>query len=466
MNDDELRVLVKDSLAGRAERLPATPPSWDRVRAGMAGVRRERHRRQAFAALAVAALVAVGVVRLDTGGRRSEPAVPDGPVRSSAVFGGRTVGSLAPDRPFLDAIRRGFVAQDGDHYGARLPDGAAPVDVLVPFAGDVGDVRLVLLEVVLLQGGGLSDQFLWYDAPRGASPQEILAGDEPSMESAEPATSHWAATAGPGTGEGPGTGGFVLLSTADGGDLQLATGPAYAADGRAAWRTRTVPKTSAQHWEVAVPWASPLAPATWFRHSASSWNQLALPVPATLGRTLLADTLPAVHGTPAPPAGLGQVAVLDAQRASGATAADSTRRLLWSGPAGTSTVAVVAVTVPGGAHVVALETERVDGAGTVTDGTVRVVPAGPLEDVALAWVPGDEAPLVRPQEIHLLGPVGAVSAVVTDESGPRTVRLDRGFGRLTVLRPTTVVFRDAAGSTLATTSVPARQDAVAPPDTP
>ena len=468
MNDDELRVLVKDSLADRAERLPAATPPWDRLRAGLVDVRRERHRRQAFAALAVAVLVAVGVVRLDAvGGRRAEPALPDGPLRASAVFGGRTVGSLATDKPFLDAVRRAFVAaKDADYYGSRLPAGATATDVLVPFAGDVGDVRLVLLEVVLLQDAGLVDQFLWFQAPRGAGPAAILAAGPPSMEASDGETSYWAAAGGADQGEGPGTGAFVLLSTADGGDLQLATGPTYAADGRTSWTKRTVPKTSAQHWEVPVPWAYPLAPATWYRHSASSWSRLDLPAPATLGRTLLADTLPAVHGTPAPPAGLAQFALLDAQGASGVAAADSTRRLLWSGRAGTTKVVVVAVTVPGGAHVVSMDAERVNGAGTITGGPTRVVPAGPLEDLALAWVPGDQSPDLLPQEIYLLGPVGAVTAVVTDDSGPHTVRLDDAFGRVTVLRPTTVVFTDAAGRTVATPSVPEQEQAVTPPDTP
>jgi hypothetical protein len=89
-----------------------------------------------------------------------------------------------------------------------------------------------------------------------------------------------------------------------------------------------------------------------------------------------------------------------------------------------------------------------------------VLPAGPLEDVAVAW----QVPRSRPQEdddpepsgrIAVLGPVGATSATFLDGHG-RTLTsttLTDGFGTATAPSTRSVRFTDATGRALTTTTV-------------
>ncbi|MBI4940963.1 MAG: hypothetical protein HY830_09465 [Actinobacteria bacterium] len=466
MNDDDLRLLVRDSLTERAEALPAVTPPWDRVRGGMAGIRRRRRRRQALVGGVVALLAVLGAVRVDVGPLRADRTAvtpPDGGrVRTSAIFPGPTVGSLAGDRGFLDEVRRS-VLRTGRFADEALPAGTDATDVLVPFAGDVGDLRIVLVEVEL--GTSATDTFLWFDAARGVPAAEVLRND-PQLTAAELVTSFWLPSP-QGRAAEQGTGALVVLSALTG-DVRFATGPTWSADGTPTWDVRTLEPMAGRHWELAVPWTDPaVRPGLYTVPGDSGWFDMYPAGAGALPGGLLDGMQPALHGA-RPAAGvLVARAVASAQAASGALRDRSTRRLLWTGLDGRQPLSVVAVTVPGGAHVVTAvreipETGSSDGfAGSEV--TVAV-PAGPLERVALAWAFEEPDPPDGTTGVAVLGPVSATTVTVTDEKGGRTAeRLVDGFGSLRVKGPVSVEFTDAAGTTVGEAAVVAAGVPVEPP---
>lgn len=463
MNDHDLRLLVRDSLTERAEALPAVTPPWDRVRGGMAGVRRRRRRRQALVGGVVALLAVLGAVRVDVGPLRADRTAvtpPDGGrVRASAIFPGPTVGSLAGDRAFVEEVRRRVLAT-GRFLDEPVAAATVAADVLVPFAGDVGDLRLVLVEVEL--GTSATDTFLWFDAPRGAPAAEIMAGD-PLLTSAELVTSVWLPSP-QGRAAEQGTGALVVLSARKG-DVRFATGPTWSADGTPTWDVRTLEPMAGRHWELAVPWTDPaVRPGLYTVPGDSGWFDMQ---PAGFAPRVLFDGLePALHGGRSAAGDLVAHAVAAAQTASGALRDRSTRRLLWTGLDGKQPLSVVAVTVPSGAHVITAvreipETGSPDGY-TGSEVTVAI-PAGPLERVAVAFALEESDPADGTTGVAVLGPVGATTATVTDEKGGRTTeQLVDGFASLRVRAPETVEFTDAAGTTVGRARVAAGAP-VAPP---
>ncbi|WP_088285359.1 hypothetical protein [Kineosporia sp. A_224] len=468
MNDDDLRLLVRDSLSERAEDLPAATPSWDRVRGGLVGVRRERRRRQALAAGALALLVAVGVVGVQSSSltalRRADPANPDGlRVAGDPAFGRTTVGSLGRDDAFLAGVRREVLAR-GTFVVETLQPGTGAGDLTVAFAGDVGDVRLVLVEAPTRSGpDGDIDTFLWFSAPRGASATAVVAG-EVSSEAAGATTQIWRpAPGGPATAGG--TGAYVVLSRIPGSVVRTATGPTYDAGGRQPWSVRTVPAASDHHWEVAVPWSDRFVSPMWTSGpEGTSWSALDPPFTDGTGTGLLDGAEPALHSDrPARDAAI-ESAFAAAQTASGVPVARSTRRLLWTGSAGVFSTSVVAVTVPGGAHVVTAVREQLEGDNVlpVSRSTV-VLPAGPLDRVAMAWAlgPPDEDGTTG---LAALGPVGATTMTVTDDRGRTSSEtLIYEYADASVVNPVTVEFTDLTGATLARVPVTALEAGVAPP---
>lgn len=79
-----------------------------------------------------------------------------------------------------------------------------------------------------------------------------------------------------------------------------------------------------------------------------------------------------------------------------------------------------------------------------------VLPAGPLQNVALAW----STSATEHGFVGLLGPAGAVTAEITDRAGHRTsVRLTDGTGSTNLTTRDEVTFLDAAGHRLATVPV-------------
>ncbi|WP_088313839.1 hypothetical protein [Kineosporia sp. R_H_3] len=451
MNDHDLRLLVRDSLTERAEALPAVTPPWDRVRGGMSGVRRRRRRRQALVGGVVALLAVLGAVRVDVGPLRADRTAvtpPDGGrVRASAIFPGPTVGSLAGDRAFVEEVRRRVLAT-GRFLDEPVAAATVAADVLVPFAGDVGDLRLVLVEVEL--GTSATDTFLWFDAPRGAPAAEIMAGD-PLLTSAELVTSVWLPSP-QGRAAEQGTGALVVLSALKG-DVKVATGLTWSADGTPTWDVRTVEPAAGQHRELAVPWRDPTVPPGLYTVPGDAGWITMEPAGAGGPPEVFLDGLePALHGGRAATGFPVARAVGAAQMASGVVRDRSTRRLLWTGLDGKQPLSVVAVTVPSGAHVVTAvreipETGSPDG---YTGSQVTVaVPAGPLDRVAVAFALEESDPADGTTGVAVLGPVGATTATVTDEKGGRTTeRLVDGFASLRVRAPETVEFTDAAGTTV------------------
>lgn len=456
MND--LTTLVRRSLDDRSGDLPAVPPAWDRISAGLRAVRRRRRRRTAGLVAAVAAVAVLGAglsgvtpVTL----RQSGPATPDGRVRADSVFGGRTVGSLAPDREFLADLRREVVA--GLTFGESRPQANGPEDVLVAFAGDVGDVRVAMVEVVVGRDDGVKNRFVWLTAPQGASAAE-LARHPSSIEDAGPVTSLWTPTAS-GDAAPEGRGALVVLSSRrEGGDLQLAAPPEINAEGRVEWGLWSAEPSSPGHWETPVPYQLKTVTAGWWAmQDAADWTEMTLAGVDGSGMGYASTT--ALHGG-APAVGPAAAMALErAQEAARLDVAQSLRTLLWSGPVKGGTVSVVAVTVPSGAHVLSVSRLEADASpGAFSAPFVR--PAGPLEDLCLAMF--DDDGNGGDPGLFVLGPVGAVRAVVGGRT-PGTVLTDE-VASVPVQAPdgSRVDFVDAAGRTLCSTTVNGTSDTFVP----
>lgn len=456
MND--LTTLVRRSLDERSGDLPATPPSWDRISAGLRAVRSRRRRRAAGVVGTVAAVAVLGAV---LGGvtpaslRRADPATPDG--RTQSVFGGRTVGSLAKDTAFLAELRRGVATADVALGDARtLTTGAR--DVLVAFAGDVGDLRVAMVEVPVGGEDGVTNRFLWLAAPAG-SPASLLARRWYSLDDAGPVASLWLPTPS-GEAAPEGRGALVVLS-ADGrkGDLQLAGPPELDEKGHVGtWSLSPVPALGPGHWETAVPWALRLVTAGWWAiPGGADWTELTLPWRDTPGTGFASTT--ALHGG-APASGPGPVqAVSYAQANARWEVAQSLRTLLWSGRVKGGIVSVVAVTVPSGAHVITLSRyESGPVPGNWSAPFVR--PAGPLEDVCLATSDADGNG--GDPGLFVLGPVGAVRAVVGGQEPGTTLTDEQGSVPVQAPDGTPVAFVDAAGKTLCSTTVNATTETFEP----
>ena len=94
---------------------------------------------------------------------------------------------------------------------------------------------------------------------------------------------------------------------------------------------------------------------------------------------------PALHGAVTPPVNEVRGALHAVQMASGLPISGSQRRLLWAGTIGDRRHGVLAVTAAGGAHVVGVFRQLGAPADMGTRLTAgAVLPAGPLEDVAMA----------------------------------------------------------------------------------
>jgi hypothetical protein len=175
------------------------------------------------------------------------------------------------------------------------------------------------------------------------------------------------------------------------------------------------------------------------------------------------DAAPSLHGGVMPPRHEVQGALLAVQNASGLAVNTSRRRLLWAGTFGGRRHGVLAVTAPGGAHVVGVFRQLGAPAEMGTWLTAgAVLPAGPLEDVAVAWhnpLPErtGEAGDPRPSgQIAAVGPAGATSATFVDADGRplATTALTDGFGMATAPGTRSVRFADATGRVV--TTVPVR----------
>jgi hypothetical protein len=175
------------------------------------------------------------------------------------------------------------------------------------------------------------------------------------------------------------------------------------------------------------------------------------------------DAAPSFNGGVTPPRHEVQGALLAVQHASGLAVNTSRRRLLWAGAFGGRRHGVLAVTAPSGAHVVGVFRQLGAPADLGTWLTAgAVLPAGPLEDVAVAWPnpvaePTGEAGDPRPSgRIAALGPAGATSATFVDGDGRTlaTTALTDGFGMATAPGTRSVRFGDPTGRVV--TTVPVR----------
>jgi len=453
-------------------------PRWDEVERRLRDVRRRRRLRDAGrgAALAgVAAAVVLGAMVVP------RPDAAPRPVTSASG----TRGSLGGDAAWLAGLR--------DRVAA-MPDSGPARDQKVLFAGDVGPYRVALVDVPAepqeppastgssgsVPSGSVSfprtpagvHTMAWFLGPAGAPPDRMqpkrglcLGGSTACGTQFVPA-------------HPPDVESLVL----DAPDLDADAVPGAQRGDRAVvvvvpLRPTTVtlrgPATYARDGSVGRPAAVPV-PESYGAYQAvitdggRHWLRIGDGEPEGVWGDMLDaphfstdGVTPALHGAGTPPGYQVQGAIFAVQAVSGLPIRGSQRRLLWAGTVGDRRSGVVAVTAASGAHVVGVFRQLGSPAdqGTWLTATA-VLPAGPLEDVAVAW----QVPRSRPQEdddpepsgrIAVLGPVGATSATFLDGHGRSltSTTLTDGFGTATAPSTRSVRFTDSTGRALTTTTV-------------
>lgn len=457
-------IVLKETLDDVADRVVARSP----LRADVdRSLRRVRSRRRLVrtgqsvgAVLAVAGLLG-GVQVLGVPLPTWAPAVGIGQP-ASALADLPTRGSLAADTAWLRGLREKVATFDRSETGGERWRAPSPDAVAVLFAGDVGDLRIALVETPLRWGAIEDRAQIWYLGARGAdaSAMEESGNDSPSAVAS--------ATFGPGGLVE--TSGYVTVVVGSPGlaveqvgppvvdrlgRLDWPVAPATAA-GDGAW-VSTGTATSGRaflRWQGGDP--LPVGPSGWDTPSGEAAAALAdevLPAERTAGQA--PSVVPAVPGT--------DRVVMSAEGAafaSGVTRTGIVRRLVWSGTLDGTPTDVVRVTTPsGGGVLVAL--------GAFGEPLLRpmaAVPVGADAAPALAWsyqgVLSTSTSSPSPTEtttrfggaahVGLVGPVTAASARVKRDGGDSvTVPLVRGVGGAAVEGAATVEFLDERGQVIA-----------------
>ncbi len=460
---EELHRLLRESLDERAQALTPTVPARDGIRAALGAVAARRRRRAGLAAAGLAAAVALGTAvqvgvpwRTTTApAERSTPHAPDDPAfRRTALDTGVVRGSLAGDARWL-ADLRARVAADRDAAGG-LAHPPSPADVHVLYAADVADVRLALVEVPVVPVHEGADtprmrEHRWFSGPRGGSPDAMrFAG---SGQASSGAALHWSWPAG--------RDGVLVVVTAPGVQVSGAGTARIAADGRVTYPTRRLTPRSRGVHEERLRLDGDLRWVHVGKQDDPNWLLLAPdgpPAPALEGaaaeplyRELLAGAAGASAGGSTPSAADTAQDVHQLANRYGLDVAGLRGRVLWAGAIRGVRAVAVAVTVPSGAHIVGF-----------SGSAPAVVPAGPIEDVALAWaVPIDHSAGPWPRDLLVLAPRGTARVELAEPGGRRSAVEVAGPGVLAMpldqdartAAGARVTFVDAAGRTVATATV-------------
>jgi hypothetical protein len=292
----------------------------------------------------------------------------------------------------------------------------------------VGAYRIAFVEGRWTRGAFTVPYQSWYVGRAGAAP-----GDLTSMRGGEPqdvASFVTYGVAAPGLSEITTKPSVVVLSAAPV-EVRLRLPVEYGADGTARLRTITVEPAADGVYQVVVPRAGIYAVYVEGREVQTAY---------TVRRTQpVAGAVPPVRGGETPDEealGNGLSSALDA-----ADLPDEGTpcRLLRYGTAGGERYALVAMTAPSGARVLAVVQHVGQWEAHVVSGAV--LPSGrPLDSASIAW------PLPDAARLGVLGPVGASTAVLLDgeQEVGRTALAD-GFTVAERRSATSVRFLDADG---------------------
>jgi hypothetical protein len=429
---DGVLALLHEAIEHRTGTQPLSPV-WPRIERGL---RRQRLRRRARNAgkagaglLAVVALLAGvqnGVVPYPRWAAVPMPAAGSG----SALADGVTRGSLAGDAAFLRGLRQrvaGELEEPAPGEALSVPPAASDVDVI--YAADVGAYRIALIEGRWTHGAFTVPNQSWYVGPAGAAP-----GDLTSMRGGEPEDVVSFITYGvnpPGLSDITTKPSVVVLSAAPV-EVRLRLPVEYGADGTARLRTITVEPDADGVYQAVVPRAGSYGVYVEGREVQTA---------ATVQRTQpVAGATPPVRGGETPDQEALASGLSSALYAADLPDKETPCRLLRYGTAGGERYAVVAMTAPSGARVLAVVQHVGESETHVVSGTV--LPSGrPLDSASIAW------PLPDAARLGVLGPVGASTAVLLDgeqQEVGRTALAD-GFTVAERLSATSVRFLDADG---------------------
>ncbi|GAB6897573.1 hypothetical protein [Kineosporia succinea] len=413
---------VDQALAAR----PAPTPPWEDIQAF---VRRSRERRRRRVALVAAAALLIGVVVTQVRVLQSSDQGRPQPAAPSFEKWDTTRGSLKDDDGWLSDFRDFAASSDvagPESTGEPLPEPGRNVKVL--FASDIGEYRVA---VVTADWASNEDtQIAEFIGVRGAAADALVPGDNGATSLADSGSLYQGIVAPDllpeGTTVDPDSAAVYVLATGDVPTVQLQQPPTIAADGKVTQNTRILEFdggaaqadiSAGGHYAVVIPSVMRSGSEYAVQEGYQDFTAGAGVDPGRLPIT--ADP---VRGNQSRVAAIVEQLALSTWMAVRQPTDTGEWQLLLAEPGGlTATgpkrVVVGVLTLPSGARVVGagqVEADTSDdgSAGLSWLDTARLLPAGDMGDVAIAWRAADSRTVA-------VGPAGTESVGWTTADGQK-----------------------------------------------